>query len=104
LLQTVTKEDVRIPPQQPQKVGNILGTAAKKDDPEEELDSLEKKFEKLKQNFYQSSDGLYHVMDPVTKQWKTQAEVKERRRNGESYKNIFRRRISKFWMKKHWKI
>ena len=78
LLQTVTKEDVRIPPQQPQKVGNILGNTAKKDDPEEELESLEKKFEKLKQNFYQSADGLYHVMDPVTKQWKTQTEVLKR--------------------------
>ncbi len=101
--QAVPKEDVRVAPQQPQKVGNILGKVDKKEDPEEELDSLEKKFEKLKQNFYQSADGLYHVMDPVTKQWKTQTEVLDR--NGwRSYKNIFRRLILKFWMKKHWKI
>jgi len=75
LLQNIAKEDVKIARQEPQKVGNILGTAPKKDEPEDELESLEKKFEKIKKNFYQTEDGLFHVMDPVTKQWKTQTEA-----------------------------
>jgi len=74
VFQNITKEDVTKLPEEPQKVGSIMG-GGKKDDPEEELESLEKKFEKIKQNFYQGKDGLWHVLDPVTNQWKVQSEV-----------------------------
>ncbi len=62
-------------PQEPQKVGSILSARRDDREPEDELDTLEKKFEKIKQRFHQGADGLYYVHDPTTGQWTAQAEV-----------------------------
>ena len=57
ILQNITKDDVTKLPDEPQKVGTIRG-GEKKDEPEEELDSLEKKFEKIKQNLQQGNNEV----------------------------------------------
>lgn len=63
---------------EPQKVGNIIQSRKEEPaEPEDELESLEKKFEKIKKNFYQGPDGLWYVNDPKTGQWKSQTEVRK---------------------------
>ena len=47
----------------------------KEENEEDKLDTLERKFEKIKENFYQGPDGLWYVLDPETGKWKSQTEV-----------------------------
>jgi len=73
-------------PEQPLKVENLTVAqlqqkkleemaANKEEESDDEIETLEKKFEKIKKKFYKGPDGLWYIYDEETKQWKPQSEV-----------------------------